>query len=398
MEDGPLMNAFISESLQTPLAAQCDVLVAGGGIAGIAAALSAARCGAKTMLLERSFMLGGLATAGLVTIYLPICDGRGEQVSFGLAEELLRLSVSMGAEADFPDAWLGDADPEKRKQQRFLVRYNAQTFALLAEELLLKSGVEIRYGTTVCAMSMQGDTAKAAIVESKSRRQAIAAKSFVDATGDADLFYMAGAPTRNFAQGNILAAWYYRMEDGKHSLRMKGAADVPDSRRDELESPELLTPKRFAALTAEELSEMTLLAHDCILKELRKTNSIPTTIATTPQVRMTRCIQGAYTLDDTENDVHFADGIGKIADWRRRGYVYSLPFRTLYCSQIKNMIAAGRCISVTDAMWDISRVIPACAVSGEAAGTAAAITGDFHTLNIDRLKKTLAQMSARKDI
>lgn len=391
------MNAFISESLQTPVAAECDVLVAGGGIAGIAAALSAARCGAKTMLIERGFMLGGLATAGLVTIYLPICDGRGEQVSFGIAEELLHLSISMGAEADYPDAWLG-GDSEKRRQQRFMVRYNAQTFALLAEELLLKSGVEIRYGTTVCAMHMQGNAAKAAVAESKSGRQAIIARSFVDATGDADLFHMAGAPTRDFAQGNILAAWYYYLDQGKHSLRMMGAADVPDSRRDELQSPELLTPRRFAALTAEELSEMTILAHECILKDLRKNQSIPTTIATIPQVRMTRCIRGAYTLDDTENDVRFDDGIGKIADWRRRGYVYSLPFRTLYCREIKNMIAAGRCISVTDAMWDISRVIPACAVSGEAAGAAAAMTGDFHTLNIDQLKKTLAQMSARKDI
>ena len=391
------MNAFISESLQTPVAAEYDVLVAGGGIAGIAAALSAARCGAKTMLLERGFMLGGLATAGLVTIYLPLCDGRGTQASYGIAEELLRLSISMGAEADYPDAWLG-GDAEKRRQQRFMVRYNAQTFALLAEELLLKSGVEIRYGTTVCAMHTEGDTAKAAIVESKSGRQAIAARSFVDATGDADLFYMAGAPTRDFAQGNILAAWYYYLDQGKHSLRMMGAADVPDSRRNELQSPELLAPKRFAALTEEELSEMTILAHACILKELRKNQTIPTTIATIPQVRMTRCIQGAYTLDDTENDVRFDDGIGKIADWRRRGYVYSLPFRTLYCREIKNMIAAGRCISVTDAMWDISRVIPACAVSGEAAGAAAAMTGNFHTLDIAQLKNTLARMSARKDI
>lgn len=392
------MSASIRESLQTPVVAECDVMVAGGGIAGIAAALSATRCGAKTMLLERGFMLGGLATAGLVTIYLPICDGRGNQVSFGIAEELLRLSISMGAEADYPDAWLGSGNPERRRQQRFMARYNAQTFALLAEELLLKSGVEIRYGTQVCAMHMQGDSAKAAIVESKSGRQAIEARSFVDATGDADLFYAAGAPTRNFAQGNILAAWYCHINEGKQDLRMMGAADVPDSRRDGLESPELLVPRRFAALTAEELSEMTTLAHGCILKDLRKNNRIPTTIATIPQVRMTRCIQGAYTLDDTENDAAFDDGIGKIADWRRRGYVYSLPFRTLCCKEIKNMIAAGRCISVTDAMWDISRVIPACAVSGEAAGAAAAMTGDFHTLKIDLLQKKLASMCAREDI
>ena len=83
---------------EIPLAGEYDVIVAGGGVAGIAAALAAARHGAKTLLLERTYLLGGLATAGLVTVYLPLCDGEGHQVSFGLAEELLRLSVSRGFE------------------------------------------------------------------------------------------------------------------------------------------------------------------------------------------------------------------------------------------------------------------------------------------------------------
>ena len=81
----------VSETLATPISYSTDVLVAGGGIAGIAAALAAARSGVNVTLLERGFMLGGLATAGLVTIYLPLCDGMGTQVSFGLAEELLLL-------------------------------------------------------------------------------------------------------------------------------------------------------------------------------------------------------------------------------------------------------------------------------------------------------------------
>ena len=69
-----------------------DVAVCGGGIAGISAALAAAREGKKVILFEKQFMLGGLGTAGLVTIYLPLCDGYGHQVSFGIAEELLKLS------------------------------------------------------------------------------------------------------------------------------------------------------------------------------------------------------------------------------------------------------------------------------------------------------------------
>ena len=76
----------------TPILEECDVAVVGGGIAGIAASLSAAREGAKTILLEQQYVLGGLATAGLITIFLPLCDGLGRQVTFGIAEELLQLS------------------------------------------------------------------------------------------------------------------------------------------------------------------------------------------------------------------------------------------------------------------------------------------------------------------
>lgn len=385
----------IQEQLVTPVSAQYDVLVAGGGIAGIAAALSAARNGAKTVLVDRGYMLGGLATAGLVTIYLPLCDGRGEQVSFGIAEELLHLSISMGAEADYPNAWLnGSTDPEARKKQRFMVRYNAQLFALLAEELLLKSGVDIRYGEQLVAVHMDENRVSAAVLQGKCERTAIAAKSFVDATGDADLFHLAGAETRGFQQGNVLAAWYYRILNGKYDLCQLGACDVPDELRDELGSPELLVQRRFEAITTAELSEMTCLAHQNVLRDLRKKREadpdcVPVTLATIPQVRMTRRIEGIYTLDDCEFDTAFEDSIGRIADWRRRGYVYHVPFRTLYGAQAANLIAAGRCISATDAMWDISRVIPACAVTGEAAGAAAAISSDFATLDVRRLQGLL---------
>ena len=78
---------FIEEkSRKTPIKGTFDVIVCGGGIAGISAALASARSGAKTMLIEKQYLLGGLATAGLVTIYLPLCDGNGRQVSFGIAE------------------------------------------------------------------------------------------------------------------------------------------------------------------------------------------------------------------------------------------------------------------------------------------------------------------------
>lgn len=78
-----------------------------------------------------------------------------------------------------------------------------------------------------------------------------------------------------------------------------------------------------------------------------------------------------------------------VADWRRRGPIFEIPFSTLYTKEIKNLLVAGRCTSVTDAMWDIMRVIPCCAVTGQAAGTAAALTEDLSTLDIRKLQDTL---------
>lgn len=92
-----------------------DIAVCGGGIAGIAAALAAARHGKKVVLLERQYMLGGLATAGLITIYLPLCDGCGKQVSFGIAEELLKMSIKHGAEARYPKNWLDGEGTRTKK-------------------------------------------------------------------------------------------------------------------------------------------------------------------------------------------------------------------------------------------------------------------------------------------
>lgn len=93
-----------------------DVIVIGGGTAGISAALSAARTGAKTLLAEATYLLGGLASAGLVTYYLPLGDGDGAQLCRGIAEELLLLAVSKGSESPIPEAWRrGGTKAERRK-------------------------------------------------------------------------------------------------------------------------------------------------------------------------------------------------------------------------------------------------------------------------------------------
>lgn len=241
---------IIRETLETTVTASCDVLVCGGGFAGISAALAAARQGADVILLERQFLLGGLGTAGLVTIYLPLCDGCGRQVSFGIAEELLRLSISMGAEAMYPANWLDQSDPAGRtcRDPRFAVRYNPCLFAMLAERLLLQSGVRILYGSSAVAVNRDGDRIAAVIIENQSGRQGIAVRSVVDATGDCTVAQLAGAETAVFRQGNVLAAWYYALGKGGYDLHPLGAADIPDSEKAAgAPGVELLTPGALPA-------------------------------------------------------------------------------------------------------------------------------------------------------
>ena len=386
----------IHENIETSVTAGYDVAVCGGGIAGIAAALAVAREGKKVVLIEKQFILGGLATAGLITIYLPLCDGKGRQVSFGLAEELLRLSITYGAENLYPENWLDGVGTRTDKDKRFEVQYNAQLFAILAEQQLKKEGVDIRLGSYVVGVSMKENAIEALLLESKSGREAFLVGSVVDATGDGDIAHFAGAPTDLFAQGNLLAGWYYSASQAGYKLHMVGAADIPDEDKTEEEIQKSRSVERFLGLSGEELSRMTVKSHQATLRHYLEAKGeqedfILATLPTIPQVRMTRKLQGEYTWAHTEAHTYFEDSIGMVSNWKKRGPVYEVPFGTLYSKAVKNLIMAGRCTSVDQTLWDVMRVIPCCAVTGEAAGTAAAMTDDFSSLDIKELQAKLQE-------
>lgn len=389
---------MLRETLETPVRYEYDVLVVGGGVAGIAAALAAARNGAKVMLVEKQYMLGGLATAGLVTIYLPLCDGKGNQVTYGIAEELLRLSIQHGYESGYPAPWLEAGREQEKEQVRFQVRYNAQLFAIQAEQLLLDSGVFVLYGTSVCGVYKQGDRIDSVIIENKSGRSAIRASSVIDCSGDADVCAMAGEDTGLFAPGNILAAWYYYATKNGYDLSMLGVAEIPEEDRTEETVP--LIARRFQGIEEEELSQMVQLSHKQVLEQVinrqeEKGYYMPVTIATIPQIRMTRRIEGCYTMGTNDEFKNFSDSVGLFSNWKKRGPVYQLPFRSLIGKKLRNLITAGRNISATDAMWDVTRVIPVCALSGQAAGTAAAMCSDFQNMDVTLLQEKLQKDGVR---
>ena len=166
---------------------EVDVLVAGAGVAGVAAAVAAARAGAKTMLVERQGFLGGVASAGLMTSATNfVFTGDGRQVVKGIVEEVLDKLAERGATS--PD-WRTRALPQ--------FPFDQEAFRVLLIELVQDAGVETLVETWVTNVVKEGDVLTGVIIESKSGRQAVLAKAFVDTTGDADLAARAGAPCRD---------------------------------------------------------------------------------------------------------------------------------------------------------------------------------------------------------
>ncbi len=360
-----------------PVWGSWDVVVAGGGIAGVAAALAAARNGAKTCLVEKYAGLGGLATLGHIIVYLPLCDGRGRQVSFGIAEELLKAPIPYGA-ARPAGAWAAPAGAtdEALRKERYELRYDPGPMVIALERILEEAGVEIAYDTLSVDVARAADGAIThLIVENKSGCGAFAAKAVVDCTGEADLCHGCGEATETSAK-NVRSAWYYAV-DAERKVSLGYAVDPfweVDSR------PELM---RFDGTDWRSVSRQIIESRKLIVEDLAKRNASRSGEGHGPLhafyapcfhgFRMTRHLVSDYVM--TPADLHrwHDDAVGVFSDWRKRGPVYSLPYRAILAVKTPNLAVAGRCLSSTGDTWDITRVIPVCAVSGEAAGTAAAM-------------------------
>lgn len=138
---------------------------------------------------------------------------------------------------------------------------------------------------------------------------------------------------------------------------------------------------------------MMVQSHATLLQDYLKKGGVSSShalaqIASIPQIRMTRRIEGTVVLDD-EPFKPYEDSVGLMTSWRRSGPVYEVPYGSLISKNIKNLSACGRCMSTTDTMWENSRVIPYCAVTGEAVGTAAAMFEDFHSADVKALQERL---------
>ena len=359
-----------------------DVVVAGAGVAGVAAAVAAARNGRHTAIIEKSVLTGGLATSGLVYEYTPLCDGRGHQVTFGLAEEMLLLSFRYGP-GGVPANW---ATPDPTDWRcRYSTAFSPASFVLALDELLCDAGVDVWFDTLVSEPVMEGDRVVGLIVENKSGRGLLGVRCVVDATGDADVAFRAGAPCDE--QDNWLSLWALGASadapfPGPHGSSAPGAAEVrlgacntgaghPGGVR------------KYMGTRGRDVSEFVLDSRRLLreyyteaqsrLGAVGRSRTYPLTLPAMAQFRTTRCIRGQETLTEGMNWQHFEDSVGLVADWARRGDVWEVPYGTLLPRDVTGLVAAGRCISSVGYAWEVTRVIHAAAHTGELAGTAAGL-------------------------
>lgn len=381
-----------------PVVGSCDVLVAGAGPAGLAAAIAAAREGADVILLEKNGFLGGLWTGGSV---LPLncmealTAGGWKQVVYGLADELavklkdMDMSIQPGRSPI--------VDPEATKHiMRLMVN---------------EAGVRVLYFVQAAAITMSGDRIDSVIIESKSGRCAIKSKYFIDTTGDGDLFFWAGERFR-FVRHHIGAMWRVGnlKEDNAHGSMtpIPGVGLMHTNGEYDQDGLDLFNMSRLNDSLREYMWDKT--------QELRlKKGCEDAFLLETPPmlgVRVTRVL-------DSLRNVSMVDALGKTAfddvigiagvdiDAELGGVkhkvgerpAWQIPLRALLPHKTPNLIVAGRCFGYEHDLTYDAREIATCLVTGQAAGAAAAMAlkgrTSFQDLEAANVQSALRKQGVR---
>ena len=413
------MKTIIEPAREIELAAETEILIIGGGPAGIAAATAAARCGARTMLLEKYGFLGGMGTAAMVTNFCGLhasINGSVQQIVRGVADDILeRLDNLDGLREPHPVKAKGGGHDVAAQA------YDTSAYKMATDDLLLSAGVDIRFHTFAVDVLMDGARIDAVLIETKSGRKAIKAEVFIDCSGDGDLAYWSGAECLKGDDNGFMA----------YPTTMFRVANVDDDKVHNEGKPNLSAlieaaakdynlPRKTGVLGSQPHAgewrvNLTQISRDGdpidgsdwndlgfaetegrrqsqeyfrFLKDCVPGFENSYLLETAPQVgiRETRRIIGEHILseDDILSCRDFEDSIGcngwpleqhlkGSAKWTflgGRGY-HQIPFGTTLPKGVDNLLVAGRCASTTPEGQASLRVSGPCFAMGQAVGTAA---------------------------
>ncbi|OQA87556.1 MAG: 3-ketosteroid-delta-1-dehydrogenase [Lentisphaerae bacterium ADurb.Bin242] len=377
-----------------------DIVVAGAGIAGVAAATAAARMGYSAALIEKQNLIGGLATSGLIFVYLPLCDGEGRQVIFGLAEELLKISLQYSP-FGLTEKWGGQEKHSREDGDRYLCYFSPAGFTLSLDRVLKEAGVDLWLDTLVCASGVSSDgTVTAVEVENISGRGRIGAKCFVDASGSAQLVRRAGGEV--FTEANYNTPWLVQCSPENSHYHWKDSLHVHylNSWEEKFRAGDALNARDVTAFTRNAWEDIRrFYDHAYASAGSDKNHLFPVHLPAMPQFRKVAAAKGVCTLKNGQEGQRFEDSIGLCPDWRQPGPVWETPYGALVPEKVRGVLTAGRCISAVDDAWEVFRVIPSAAMTGEAAGMAAALSVknqcDPSELKIGELQQELRRKNFR---
>ena len=416
-----MTKTLVEERRETPVMGEFDVVVVGGGPAGIVAATAAARAGCSTILIERYGFLGGAGTAAGLSTFCGLhanVAGEHRRVVRGLADEILERLERM----DALNA------PHLSVQSRIQAQaYDISAYKIAADEMLLGAQVKLLFHAFAVGVRMtSGREIEAVLVETKSGRRAVLGRRFIDCSGDGDLAAWSGAPYEvGDGRGNMLypstmfrinaveprqagAAWELipkLMDEAEtKGARFPRKKPIVRPQRNPIEWRANLTQIRNAdgtavsGIDAEQLSYGEIEGRrQCreVFDFIRRStpgfeNSYIVEIAPQIGIRETRRIKGALMVseDDILDCADFPDSIG-VNGWpveahiagdvkfvfarKPRGF-NQLPYRMTVPLGVENLLVAGRCAAMTHEGQSSARVSGACFVMGQAAGTAAALS------------------------
>lgn len=409
------MDWITEPERKTPIVADVDLLVCGGGFAGVAAAACAAQNGAKVMLLEKYGFLGGLVTAALVITTPPLTNGINIEIARRLREKAVYAPCRHSDEMTKP-LELHAIDPE-------MVKYELV-------HMLQELGIALLLHTYIVGCIMEGNAVKGVIMENKAGRQAVQAKMVVDATGDADIAFFAGAPFKLVKKPMTMMFNMVNVDVEKALEKLGNWGGIRQLVKEGIERGELafdlgIYPEFGApGVNAEKLvyhdevnvwsgnllgmngvdpndltkAEIITREHVMRMAAFLKENApgfeksrIEYT-STQVGVRATRQIIGeaSPSMNEVMNK--------RFADTAIKPYAKSemrLPYGSILPQNVENLLVAGRCISAEEEAMGQLRLIPVCSATGQAAGTAAALALDhgvgLRQLDVSLLQETLTE-------